>query len=48
MKGRSYNTSADVGNNGTATDRRGANEPTFKSFMNKPIILKDYYVSIRI
>ena len=43
MKGRSYNTNADVGNNGTATDRRGANEPTFKSFMNKPIILKDYY-----
>ena len=43
MKGRSYNTAADVGNNGTATDSRGGNEPTFKSFMNKPIILKDYY-----
>jgi hypothetical protein len=43
QKGRSYNTSADVGNNGTATDRRGANEPSFKSFMNKPIIMKDYY-----
>jgi len=43
QKGRSYNTSADVGNNGTATDRRGANEPSFKTFMNKPIILKDYY-----
>ena len=43
QKGRSYNTSANVGNNGTATDRRGANEPQFKSFMNKPIILKDYY-----
>ena len=27
----------------TATDQRGANEPTFKSFSNKPIILKDYY-----
>ena len=25
------------------TDSRGANEPTFKSFHNKPIILKDYY-----
>jgi hypothetical protein len=25
------------------TDSRGANEPTFKSFTNKPIILKDYY-----
>ena len=22
---------------------RGANEPTFKAFNNKPIILKDYY-----
>jgi len=43
QKGRSYNTSADVGNNGTATESRGGNEPTFKSFMNKPIILKDYY-----
>ena len=43
QKGRSYNTAADVGNNGTVTERRGGNEPTFKSFMNKPIILKDYY-----
>jgi len=25
------------------TDVRGANEPTFKSFTNKPIIMKDYY-----
>ena len=25
------------------TDSRGANEPTFKSFSNKPIIMKDYY-----
>ena len=43
MKGRSYNTNVDVGNSGTSTDQRGGNEPTFKSFMNKPIILKDYY-----
>ena len=43
QKGRSYNTSADVGNSGTASDSRGANEPSFKSYMNKPIILKDYY-----
>ena len=43
QKGRSYNTNANVGNDGTATDRRGSNEPSFKSFMNKPIILKDYY-----
>ena len=26
-----------------AVDSRGANEPTFQSFTNKPIILKDYY-----
>ena len=25
------------------SDSRGANEPTFKSFSNKPIIMKDYY-----
>ena len=25
------------------TESRGANEPTFKSFSNKPIIMKDYY-----
>ena len=25
------------------TESRGANEPTFKSFNNKPIIMKDYY-----
>ena len=27
----------------TATDTRGANEPRFKSYSNKPIIMKDYY-----
>ena len=43
QKGRSYNTGANVGNDGTATDQRGGNEPSFKSFMNKPIIMKDYY-----
>jgi len=26
-----------------ATERRGANEPSFKSYSNKPIIMKDYY-----
>jgi len=40
-KGGSYTTSA--GQNGVDTDRRGANEPSFKTFSNKPIILKDYY-----
>ncbi len=45
-KGRSYMTNdgfANDGSYGTATDSRGANEPVFKSFSNKPIILKDYY-----
>ena len=27
----------------TQTDSRGANEPVFKTFQNKPIIMKDYY-----
>ncbi len=38
-KGKSYNKAANDG----ATDQRGANEPSFKTFSNKPIILKDYY-----
>ena len=38
-KGQSYSDAT-----GTwKTESRGANEPTFKSFHNKPIILKDYY-----
>jgi hypothetical protein len=40
-KGDSYTTSA--GQNGSATDQRGANEPSFKTYSNKPIIMKDYY-----
>ena len=28
---------------GTEEDGRGANEPAFKTFTNKPIIMKDYY-----
>ena len=40
-KGGSYTTSA--GQNGADTDQRGGNEPSFKTFSNKPIILKDYY-----
>ena len=39
-KGDSY--SAAGGGTGR-TDSRGANEPTFKTFSNKPIIMKDYY-----
>ena len=37
-KGVGYNA---VG--GTHSDTRGANEPQFKTFSNKPIIMKDYY-----
>jgi hypothetical protein len=33
----------DGGSATTQKDNRGANEPSFKSFSNKPIIIKDYY-----
>jgi hypothetical protein len=39
-KGQNYLTEAGVGN---ATDSRGANQPSFLTYSNKPIILKDYY-----
>jgi len=39
-KGMNYVTAAGTNN---TSDTRGANEPTFKSFTNKPIIMKDYY-----
>ena len=38
-KGTNYNNAA----NGADTDQRGSNEPSFQTFTNKPIILKDYY-----
>ena len=38
-KGKSY---VEAGGS-NVTDRRGANEPKFKQFNNKPIIMKDYY-----
>ena len=38
-KGDNYNNAA----NSAATDQRGGNEPSFKTFSNKPIIMKDYY-----
>ena len=38
-KGTSYND----GNFASATSRTPANEPAFKTFTNKPIIMKDYY-----
>ena len=39
-KGMSYITDAGTTN---TTEQRGGNEPSFKSFSNKPIIMKDYY-----
>ena len=39
-KGMSY---PDGGNATTSSDSRGANEPRFTTFSNKPIILRDYY-----
>ena len=39
-KGVSY---MDGGTATTQSDSRGANEPDFKTFSNKPIIMKDYY-----
>jgi len=39
-KGMQYITAAGTTN---TTDTRGANEPAFQSFTNKPIIMKDYY-----
>jgi hypothetical protein len=39
-KGMNYVAAAGTSN---TTDQRGANEPTFKSFSNKPVIIKDYY-----
>ena len=38
-KGTNYNNSA----NSADTDQRGSNEPSFQTFTNKPIIMKDYY-----
>ena len=40
--GKATNYVAAAGTTNT-TDARGANEPSFKSFQNKPIIMKDYY-----
>jgi len=40
-KGQSYNPA--TGYSAAGTESRGANEPSFKTYSNKPIILKDYY-----
>ena len=40
-KGQRYNPAA--GYLAAGVDSRGANEPVFKTFTNKPIIMKDYY-----
>jgi hypothetical protein len=41
-KGVAYS-AVDTANPLTARDKHEANEPSFKSFSNKPIIMKDYY-----
>ena len=40
---RYYDNLPGSGNTGDAVDYRQSNEPQFKSYSNKPIILKDYY-----
>ena len=42
-KGTGYSPDSDIATAGATLNSRTANEPTFKSFMNKPIIMKDYY-----
>jgi len=43
QKATAYSPNTDVATAGATNNSRGANEPNFKSFMNKPIIMKDYY-----
>ena len=38
-----YGSEFKKGDNYNGSDTRGANEPSFKTFTNKPIIMKDYY-----
>jgi len=42
-KGASYFSNATATTSGNSADSRTANEPAFKTFTNKPIIMKDYY-----
>jgi len=42
-KGTAYSPDSDIATAGATQNSRGANEASFKSFMNKPIIMKDYY-----
>jgi len=42
-KGKTYSSASASTNPLTAADSHEANEPQFKSFSNKPIIMKDYY-----
>ena len=43
QKGVGYSLSSDVATATATENSRLANEPSFKSFTNKPIIMKDYY-----
>jgi len=42
-KGSSYFSNATASTSGNSADSRTSNEPDFKTFTNKPIIMKDYY-----
>ena len=43
QKGTAYSPASDIATAGATLDSRGSNEPAFKSFSNKPIIMKDFY-----
>jgi len=43
QKATGYSPATDIATSGATLNSRTANEPNFKSFMNKPIIMKDYY-----
>ena len=43
QKATAYSPNTDVATAGATLDSRTANEPSFKSFTNKPIIMKDYF-----
>ena len=43
QKATGYSPDSDVATSGATLNSRTANEPSFKSFTNKPIIMKDYY-----
>jgi len=43
QKGTAYSLASDIATATATAGSRGSNEPDFKSYMNKPIIMKDFY-----